>query len=75
MDRRLGNEPIWCGNTKKARKERRQAEKCEVIVKASRLPERELGSLGDQRLQRRQKPRSSALDETKNRKNRRTETL
>jgi hypothetical protein len=45
MDRRLGNEPIWCGNTKKARKERRQAEKCEVIVKASRLPERELGSL------------------------------
>lgn len=45
MDRRLGNESIWCGNTEKARKERRQAEKCKVIVKASRLPERELGSL------------------------------
>ena len=45
MDRRLGNEPIWCGNTKEARKERRQAEKCEVVVKASRLSERELGSL------------------------------
>ena len=45
MDRRLRNEPIWCGNTQEARKERCQAEKCEVVVKASGLSEGELGSL------------------------------
>lgn len=50
MDRRLWNEPIWCGNAKEASKERRQAEKRKVVVKASGLPERELGPLRDQRL-------------------------
>jgi hypothetical protein len=68
VDRRLGNEAIWCGNAKKAGKERRQAEERKVVVKASRLSERELGSLRDQRLYRSQAtPFSSASDKRRGR--------
>lgn len=50
MDRCLGNEPVGCGDTQQAREERCQAKERKIIVEASRLAERELGSLRDQRL-------------------------
>ena len=45
VNRRLRNKSIWRGNSKEARKERRQAEEGKVVVKASGLSERELGPL------------------------------
>jgi len=65
MNRCLGNEPIRRGNAKDARKERRQAEERKVVVKASRLSERELGSLRDQRLQKNKKWSSSSTSDEK----------
>ena len=50
MDRRLRDEAIRRGDTKEAREERCQAEKCKIVMESGRLAQRKLGSLRDQRL-------------------------
>ena len=50
MDRRLRDETTRRGDTKEARKERRQTKERKIVVETGRLAERKLGSLRDQRL-------------------------
>jgi hypothetical protein len=50
VDRRLRDKAVRGGYTQEAREECREAEKSEIVMKPSRLAERKLGSLRDQRL-------------------------